>query len=111
MRVQGSSGPLRVQAIAGTHVVVLGFDHDRDAMNGVLGFGVERIDHTEGQHRWLDNRLRFAQTRHRWGSNWNPFQTFAWGDYRAKPGHTYTYRVHTMGGTPGEELTPLSTVE
>lgn len=111
MRVQGSSGPLRVQAIAGSHVVVLGFDHDRAAMEGVLGFGVERFDHTEGQHRWLDNRIRFPQARRRWGSNWNPFQTFTWGDYRAKPGHVYTYRVHTMTGTPGKELTPVSTVE
>ncbi|MEU6354659.1 phospholipase D-like domain-containing protein [Streptomyces sp. NPDC047072] len=111
MRVRDSSGPLRAQAIAGTYVVVLGFDHDRAAMDGVLGFAVERFDHTEGRHRWLDNRLRFPEARHRWGSNWNPFQTFAWGDYRAKPGHTYTYRVHTMTGEPGEELTPVSTVE
>lgn len=111
MKVQGSSGPLQVQAIAGSHVVVLGFDHDRAAIDGVLGFGVERFDHTEGQHRWLDNRIRFPQARRRWGSNWNPFQTFVWGDYRAKPGHVYTYRVHTMTGTPGEELTPVSTVE
>ncbi|MFF1780783.1 phospholipase D-like domain-containing protein [Streptomyces virginiae] len=111
MRVQSSSGPLRVQAIAGTHVVVLGFDHDRAAMDDVLGFGVERFDHTTGRHRWLDNRLRFPQARRRWGSNWNPFQTFTWADYRVEPGRTYTYRVHTMTGTPGEELTPVSTVE
>ncbi|MFC6131560.1 MULTISPECIES: phospholipase D-like domain-containing protein [Streptomyces] len=111
MRVQSSSGPLRAQAVAGTHVVVLGFDHDRTAMDDVLGFGVERFDHAGGRHRWLDNRLRFPQARRRWGSNWNPFQTFAWGDYRAEPGRTYTYRVHSMTGTPGEELTPVSTVE
>ncbi|MFD3471980.1 hypothetical protein ACFWWM_37750 [Streptomyces sp. NPDC058682] len=69
----------------------------------VLGF-----DH---EHRWLDNRLRFPQAKGRWGSHWNPFQTFAWGDYRVKPGQTYTYRVHSVTGTRGEELTPASTVE
>ncbi|MFB6820137.1 hypothetical protein ACFCXA_00920 [Streptomyces virginiae] len=111
MRVQSSSWPLRVQAIAGNRVVVLGFGHDRAAMDGILGFGVERFDHTTGRHRRLDNRLRFPQARRRWGSNRNPFQTFTWADHRVEPGRTYTYRVHTMTGTPGEELTPVSTVE
>jgi hypothetical protein len=35
LRVSGASGPLTVQAIAGTNVVILGVDHDRDLMAGV----------------------------------------------------------------------------
>jgi hypothetical protein len=30
----------------------------------------------------------------------NPIQAFDWGDYTAKPGHTYTYEVTAMYGTP-----------
>jgi phosphatidylserine/phosphatidylglycerophosphate/cardiolipin synthase-like enzyme len=104
MRTSATSGPLTVQAIAGTNVVLLAFDHDRDRLAGVRGFGVERLDHTEGDQRWLANRLRFEGSRGHWGTDYNPLQTFIWGDYRAKPGHVYTYIVHTMTGTPGHKL-------
>jgi phosphatidylserine/phosphatidylglycerophosphate/cardiolipin synthase-like enzyme len=30
----------------------------------------------------------------------NPIQAFRWGDYTAKPGHDYTYRVVAMYGAP-----------
>lgn len=110
MRARANVGPLRVQAIAGTHVVTLGFDYERSKMAGLLGFGVERIDHTEGARRWLTNRLRFANVKRSWASNYNPFQSFTWGDYRAKPAHSYTYVVHALEGTPGQELQPRHSV-
>jgi phosphatidylserine/phosphatidylglycerophosphate/cardiolipin synthase-like enzyme len=37
-------------------------------------------------------------------------QAFVWGDYAAKPAHTYTYRVTAMRGTPGS-LEPGPAVE
>jgi phosphatidylserine/phosphatidylglycerophosphate/cardiolipin synthase-like enzyme len=100
LKVSGSSGSLTVQAIAGTNVVILGMDHDRDLMAGVLGFGIERMDHTEGEQRWLTNQLRFPGVGAQWGTNFNPLQTFVWGDYRVKPDHVYSYVVHTMVGQP-----------
>jgi phosphatidylserine/phosphatidylglycerophosphate/cardiolipin synthase-like enzyme len=99
-----------VQAIAGTNVVTLGIDHDPAKMPGVHGFGIERLDHTEGDHRWLTNQLRFADVGNHWTTNYNPLQTFVWGDYRAKPDHFYTYIVHTMVGEPGGELQAQDTV-
>ena len=104
LKVSGSSGPLTVRAIAGTNVVILGMDHDRDLMAGVHGFGIERLDHTEGEQRWLTNQLRFPGVGAQWGTNFNPLQTFVWGDYRVKPDHVYSYVVHTMAGQPGSEL-------
>jgi phosphatidylserine/phosphatidylglycerophosphate/cardiolipin synthase-like enzyme len=95
---------LTVRAIAGTNVVILGMDHDRDLMAGVHGFGIERLDHTEGEQRWLTNQLRFPGVGAQWGTNFNPLQTFVWGDYRVKPDHVYSYVVHTMAGQPGSEL-------
>src|SRR5262249_55674274 len=32
----------------------------------------------------------------------NPVQAFQWGDWSAKPGHTYTYTVTAMSGTPAK---------
>ena len=93
-----------MRAIAGTNVVILGMDHDRDLMAGVHGFGIERLDHTEGEQRWLTNQLRFPGVGAQWGTNFNPLQTFVWGDYRVKPDHVYSYVVHTMAGQPGSEL-------
>ena len=110
MKVSGSSGPLTVRAIAGTNVVILGMDHNRDLMPGVHGFGIERLDHTEGEHRWLTNQLRFPGVGAHWGTNFNPLQTFVWGDYRVKPDHVYSYVVHTMTGQPGSELTSRDAV-
>jgi hypothetical protein len=105
MRIRGVDGPLSARAIAGTHVVMLGIDHDGDAaaIDGLLGFGIERLDHTEGEHRWLPNRIRFSGVSDP-GTNFNPLQTFLWGDYTAKPDHDYTYKVHALDGKPGTEL-------
>ena len=40
-----------MQAVAGTHTVLLGFDLDDPA--GCLGFAIHRTDHTEGEAYWL----------------------------------------------------------
>lgn len=111
MRAKQSSGPLTVQAIAGSHVVTFGIDHDSDpaALAGLLGFGIERLDHTDGEHRWLPNRIRFPGVTNP-GTHWNPLQSFLWGDYTAKPGHDYTYRVHALDGTPGQRLNSRASV-
>lgn len=101
-----------MQAVAGTHTVLLGLDLDDPT--GCLGFGIHRTDHTEGEARWLRGMKTFPTlvpdpppgSDH--PSNEHPFQTFQWGDYAAKPGHDYTYAVTAFGGTPGA-LTPRAT--
>jgi hypothetical protein len=35
-------------------------------------------------------------------SHEQPFQTFQWADYAAKPGHDYTYTIVPMYGQPGD---------
>jgi phosphatidylserine/phosphatidylglycerophosphate/cardiolipin synthase-like enzyme len=106
MRSRVQAGPISVQAIAGTHVVLLGMDVDGTAVDGLLGFAIERTDHTEGERYFLDNFLLFETNdtgeRPDHSSETNPFQEFAWGDYTAKPDHDYTYAVTPMYGRPGE---------
>src|SRR4051812_19597802 len=83
-----------------------------DGVDGLLGFAIERTDHTEGERRWLTNLLRFPAPRSDGRaepepatSDRHPIQTFRWGDYSAKPEHDYTYRVVAMTGAP-DDLRP-----
>ncbi len=54
---------LTVQAVAGTHTVLLGFDLDDPA--GCLGFAIHRTDHTENEARWLRGMKTFESARAR----------------------------------------------
>ncbi len=92
-----------MQAVAGTHTVLLGFDLDDPA--GCLGFAIHRTDHTEGEARWLRGMKTFESVvpdpppGSDWPTNVHPVQGFQWGDYAAKPGHDYTYAVSAVGGS------------
>jgi phosphatidylserine/phosphatidylglycerophosphate/cardiolipin synthase-like enzyme len=102
-----------VQAVAGTHSVLLGFDLDDPA--GCLGFAIHRTDHVEGEARWLRGMKTFGSVVPHpppgadWATDQHPVQGFQWGDYSAKPGRDYTYAVSAMGGTPAAPV-PTATV-
>ncbi len=106
MRTHNTSAKgLTVQAVAGTYVVLLGFDLAPQDRKGLLGFAIQRTDQTEHEVRWLQGMLTFpnmpAGPNGKMGTNVFPIQKFRWGDYTAKPGHSYTYQVQAMYGTPG----------
>ena len=94
-------------AVAGTYVVTIGFDVTTARRKGLLGFSVHRTDHTENEQYWLMGYKVFDLP----GKNVapgkivrtleHPVQDFVWGDYTAKPGHKYTYRIVPQYGTPG----------
>ncbi len=107
MRARTSGDPFSVQAIAGTHVVLLGMNADRqERAKGMLGFAIERIDNTENDRYFLMGLRTFKETDP--GSppgtlvstHDHPIQAFFWGDYTAKPDHKYVYRVIPMFGRP-----------
>ena len=117
MRDRKTSQGLTVQAIAGSHVVLLGFDMKRTAYNGLMGFGIHRTDHTENEAYWLQGLKTFKSTdpgfapgTARYGTNQHPIQGFTWSDFSAKPGHRYSYRVVAFKGTAAA-LTRFSTVD
>lgn len=93
---------LKIRAIAGTYVVLIAFDCPDEYCQGLLGFGIKRTDHENGEVMWLRGLKKFdlpssdegedATTRK------HPIQKFHWGDYTAKAGRTYTYEVHAMRG-------------
>jgi hypothetical protein len=59
MRNKAKKGDLSVQAIAGTHVVLLGMDLPEQKCPGLLGFALRREDHTEGEKYWLSGYKTF----------------------------------------------------
>lgn len=98
-----SQNGLTVQAIAGTYVVLLGFDITPEKRKGLLGFAIHRVDQTEQESHWLPGGLTFpgASPGPNSPSTHNsPIQKFRWGDYTAKPNHHYQYTVQALYGQP-----------
>ncbi|HEX4981813.1 MAG TPA: hypothetical protein VFV63_08950, partial [Ilumatobacteraceae bacterium] len=106
MRRSATNDGLTVRAIAGNHTVLLGINLAQ--RQGCVGFGIQRTDHTEGETYWLRGLKTFASIvpspapGQSFPLNVHPVQGFQWGDYTAKPGHRYTYRVKALGGVPGD---------
>ena len=106
MRNKEQKGDLSVQAIAGTHVVLLGMDLPEANCPGLLGFALRREDHTEGEKYWLSGYKTFKSVEPSpppgilYSTRQHPIQGFTWSDFSAKPEHDYTYEVFALRGTP-----------
>lgn len=106
MRTRATQGGVTVQAIAGTRAVYFGLDLDPAAQDGCLGFSVERTAQADGQVEWVPGFKTFKSVvpdpdpNVVYRSDSFPLQTFYWGDYDVRPGHTYVYRVVPRYGTP-----------
>ena len=90
-------------------------DDAEETSREVLGFAIERIDHTEDERYWLRGSRTFEETDPGVpgllvSTLEHPFQSFLWGDYSAKTRHSYTYRVVAMRGKP-KKLEPGEEVE
>jgi len=111
MRITKTNGGLKVYAVAGSYVVLLGFDLAEADCDGLLGFSIHRTDHTENEAYYLSGMKAFAETDpgtppgSLYSTKDHPIQSFQWADYSAKPGHTYTYTITANKGTPAQ-LTP-----
>lgn len=115
MRVRKTKKGLTVQAIAGSHVVLLAMNMSKADCDGHMGFAIHRTDHTESEAYWLDGMKTFEETDPglatcRYATDKHPIQGFTWSDFSAKPGHEYTYRVQALKGTP-TTLKPFKQVD
>jgi PLD-like domain len=106
VRAIKTNGPLSVQAISGTHVVLFGINMAETNKNGVLGFGIQRTDLVNNEPVWLAGFKSFKNAHLPRGTivptNEHPIQAFLWGDYTARKDHQYVYRIVAMRGQPGE---------
>src|SRR5260370_18156674 len=112
MRTRNTSAKgLTVQAVAGTYVVLLGFDLAPQDRTGLLGFAVQRSD--QAGDTWLSGGIAFpnmtAGPNGEKGTNIFPIQKFRSGDFTAQPRSRYSYTLQAMYGTPGS-LAPAYTV-
>ncbi len=107
MRETKTRNGFKVHAIAGTYVVLFGFDLPKSDCNGLLGFTLHRVDHTENESYYLEANKFFAGTNpglkpgEQHSTKDHPIQSFQWADYTAKPGHKYTYTITAQKGAPG----------
>jgi PLD-like domain len=108
MRRRERKDGVTVNAIAGTHVVTLGFDLTEKWRSKCLGFAIQREDKVEDERYWLRGMKTFPSTDPGLGpggtvsSREHPFQTFQWADYSAKPGQEYVYTVVPLHGSPAD---------
>lgn len=115
MRTSKIQNGFKVNAIAGTYVVTLGFNLPREKCKGLLGFSVLRTDE-DGTARFLEGMKCFAETDPGFAagalypSNEQPIQIFQWADYSAAPGKKYAYKVTALKGTP-KKLVPFAACE
>ena len=106
MRRRTTKNGVTLQAIAGNNAVLLGLDLKPAARPECLGFAVHREDHDENEQYWLSSFKTFKSVvpvpnpAQHYSTRDHPIQSFYWGDYSAKPGRTYTYRIVPRYGRP-----------
>lgn len=113
MRSLAHSDVLKGRAIAGTYVVVLAWDFQAGQSSkrkGLLGFAIERaeLDKHGGviESYWMRSIKRFKDKDKGLPPGTlvstadHPIQSFQWGDYTARAGRTYRYRIVPCYGTP-----------
>lgn len=110
MRCRKVKDGVTVNAVAGNHVVMLGFDLSPSRRRDCLGFAIQREDKTEGERYWMKGMKTFEETDPGLGpggqvsSRDHPFQSFQWSDYSAKPSHEYEYTVVPLYGKQPSKL-------
>jgi hypothetical protein len=107
------NGPtLRVRAIGGLHVVTIAWDFaagQTAKTTGLLGFAIERSELAHGEviERYFLRGIKRFKAKDEgvppgtpMPTSEHPIQSFQWGDYTAKPGRRYRYRVVPVYGQP-----------
>ncbi len=106
MRYRNANAGVELNIVAGTYVVILSIDMEKAKTKGLLGFAIEREDHTENEKYYLKGFKYFKETADKrydgqlFSTHEHPVQSFFWEDFTAKPLHKYTYTITPMFGKP-----------
>ncbi|MDX0834214.1 hypothetical protein GOD82_31055 [Sinorhizobium medicae] len=116
MRYLEENNGLKVRAITGTRSVLLAFDADPAARNGLRGFSIRRTEYlrkpdgeTVTSTKWLQSSKVFKSVEPKpkqkingrfkiFRTDKHPIQKFFWSDYGAVPGTDYQYEVFPAYG-------------
>lgn len=112
MRRNETNDGITALAVAGTHVVLLGWDMDEAELRarGVLGFSIQRRRHSDDERIWMSGMKTFQAVDPDpdpgvpVSSFDHPIQSFQWSDFTTRPGEKYTYRIVARTGVPGALL-------
>ncbi len=104
--VHSTNGKLKINVVAGTHVVLIGIGLKQADAKNILGFAIHRTDHAQADEgKWLEGMKVFERSETSAGELVStrdfPVQGFLWQDFTARPGSDYTYRVVALKGQPG----------
>lgn len=103
---------LAVRAIGGLHVVTVAWDFlegQEAKREGLLGFAIERSELKQGEviERYFLRGIKRFKLKDEglapgtpMPTSEHPIQSFQWGDYTARPGTTYRYKVVPAYGNP-----------
>lgn len=106
MRLRETQNGLEVTAVIGTSAVLLSFEMAEEVTTGLLGFAIEREDHTEDEKYYLKGFKYFEETVGPTGEGQlfstfeHPVQSFIWEDFSIKTKHDYSYTVTPVFGKP-----------
>lgn len=104
MRVKDTKKGLTALAVAGSYVVLLGWDMDEATIKSkkILGFAIQRKRLSDGEVIWLSGMKTFESVEPNpapgvlVSSFKHPIQSFQWADYSVAPDKAYTYRIVAM---------------
>jgi phosphatidylserine/phosphatidylglycerophosphate/cardiolipin synthase-like enzyme len=105
--LSGPSPAGEVFAVTGVNTVSFGIAASPASKDGLLGFGVERVDLTTGLVHVMDGFKVFASViphptpGEKVSTFDHPVQSFVWDDFTAEEDQQYTYRFHPVKGQPG----------
>src|SRR5262245_18416889 len=106
MRNGKHNGKISVHAISGNHVVTLGLDATDDAVDGLLGFALQRTCHDDDETYFMRGYKPFKEvvpqpSAGTFSSSFeHPILSFISGDYTVEPSKKYTYKVVPVYAKP-----------
>lgn len=92
--------------MTGTNTVSFGIDSEGADTNGLLGFGIERIDKVSNERfftfgfKVFPSVVKNPDGKTAVKTNDHPVQSFVTDDFTVKPGREYEYLFHPLKGQP-----------
>lgn len=107
MRAKSSkTGGYTIYAVSGTNTVSFAIDFREADTDGLLGFAVERINHSTGERKYVDGYKVFDSIMPNPNPNivantyTHPVQSFVWDDFACYDNTEYEYFFYPVKGVP-----------
>ena len=95
-----------IYAVSGTNSISFAIDFRNATTKGLLGFAVERLNHYNGDRKYMDGFKVFEDLIKKPNQDTvvstfsHPVQSFVWDDFACYDNTVYTYYFYPVKGTP-----------